>query len=95
MTKPSGPSVRDLALQITKWANRSELLENMHPLDWVDLAEAYLALESRCTAQQQRIERLEAVVQRVKEVIAKGEDHPDCPLIDLGEALDALDEDAT
>ena len=45
--------------------------------------------------QCEKIERLEKVVQRVKEVITKGEDHPDCPLIDLGEALDALDEDAT
>lgn len=38
------------------------------------------------------IEKLEAVAKVAKDLLDKGIDHEDCPLIDIGEALEKLEE---
>ena len=66
------------------------------------LAEQYLSLESRCTAQQQRIERLEAVIKAVRaldhenwcDILNNISDICNCVLSEVTLELKELDKDA-
>ena len=73
---------KEIAIQIGKWANRHDLLANLHPQDLLDLAESHLDILAK-------YEALENAARKAR--YASYKTHHDC--LELNQVLDQLTPD--